>query len=168
MHSNTYTKQSKNSSTSGSLTALRDRPVWVAWKEVERDGNLTKEPRDPKRRGTKAKSDDPSTWGTRAAAEKMADLYAQREEVGGVGVVFCELGDDTHLCGIDLDSCLDPKAGKLKPHAAEIVQRFDVAYAETSPSGKGLKLYFRVRLDHLPMLRKAMGRPPDGKPAHGK
>lgn len=168
MQSKTSTKDRTNSITSVNLTALRDRPVWVAWKQVERGGDLTKEPRDPKRRGTKAKSDDPSTWGTRAAAEKMADLYAQRREVGGVGIVFCDLHDGTHLAGIDLDGCHDPTTGKLAPHAAEIVTRFDIAYAEISPSGSGVKLYFRIRAEHLPMLRKALGRTSDGKPAHGK
>lgn len=58
------------------------------------------------------------------------------------GVAFVISAVDPFV-GVDLDNCLDDE-GKLKPWAAEILARFDgVAYAEISPSGKGIKLLTR-------------------------
>jgi putative DNA primase/helicase len=149
-----------------SLTSLADLPIWVYWKQVMRNGNATKVPRNPNNRGHDAKSDDPATWAVRSKAEIGAKIVAKKGK-GGVGVMFADLGDGTSLIGIDLDACLS-KTGVLAPHAAEIVQRFATAYPEISPSGNGVKLYFRIRTVHMPIVRKALGRTQDGKTAHGK
>ena len=51
------------------------------------------------------------------------------------------LGDGTHLLGLDLDSCLKPTDGRqveFKDYANNILDRFGT-YSEVSPSGKGAK-----------------------------
>jgi hypothetical protein len=47
------------------------------------------------------------------------------------------------LCGIDLDTCRDLESGNLESWAEEVVARF-ASYAEVSPSGTGLKVFFRM------------------------
>lgn len=104
---------------------MAERPQWVNWRYVERDGQPTKIPFQPN--GQAAKSNDPATWSTFDAVN-----------VGGrfVGFVFAPGGG---LFGIDLDNCL--VKGELLPWAAEIVDHFPGAYVEVSPSGNGVKLF---------------------------
>lgn len=114
---------------------LRERAQWVCWKYIYRDGAETKVPFNvfscqP------ANSSDPATWAT------FADAVAACEEVtdyAGVGYVFSA---DDAFCGIDLDKCLDESEQFL--WGREIVERF-ACYTEISPSGRGVKLFFRGR-----------------------
>jgi primase-polymerase (primpol)-like protein len=56
---------------------LRDRPQWVCWRYIERDGKPTKCPYNAKT-GAMADSTDPSTWCTfddAVAAWKAGDQY---------------------------------------------------------------------------------------------
>lgn len=117
---------------------LINRPSWVVWKTVVRNGKPTKVPFDPKaaaRRGERcAKSNDPATW---------ADLWtAERAMVAGtfdgLGFVF---GPDGGLFGVDLDACLSP-GGELAGWAEDILEQF-TTYAEVSPSGTGVKIFGR-------------------------
>lgn len=98
---------------------------WVCWRHVERNGQITKIPVQPN--GDAAKANDPATWTT------FAEAIAADEKIG---FVFARKGG---LFGVDLDECL--VAGELAPWAAEIVERFPESYVETSPSGRGLKLF---------------------------
>jgi hypothetical protein len=116
--------------------SLADEPRWVAWRSELRGGKPTKIPYAP--RGGKAKADDPSTWGSRAAAEACAARIVN-DSGGGIGIMLGDLGGDTHLAGIDLDSSLDAD-GLIKPWAAEILTVAG-SYAEISPSGRGLKVF---------------------------
>lgn len=118
------------------LSDLNDERQWVAWRTEVREGKPTKVPYSPAT-GRRAKSDDPSTWATRAAAMR----YAAKIK-GGVGVMLGDLGEGFHLCGVDLDSCLD--GDTLAGWAEDVVSVFRT-YAEISPSGKGVKLFFLVR-----------------------
>ena len=52
------------------LDSLAGEPRWVAWRNERRGDKLAKIPYAPD--GRKAKADDPSTWGTRIAAETRA------------------------------------------------------------------------------------------------
>ena len=52
------------------LHALAREPRWVAWRYESRGGKPTKIPYAPD--GKRAKADDPSTWGTRTAAQTRA------------------------------------------------------------------------------------------------
>ncbi len=114
------------------LSDLNDEHRWVAWKNE----NGRKVPYNPKN-GRKAKADTPATWSTHAAAKTRAARIQ-----GNVGVVLGDLDNGYHLCGLDLDSCLD--GDTLADWAEEVVHTFDT-YAEVSPSGEGLKLFFLVR-----------------------
>jgi hypothetical protein len=67
--------------------------------------------------------------------------------------------DGLALGGVDLDACRDPTSGALAPWAEEVRARL-ATYAEVSPSGKGIKLFFGFDPSALPALRAAMGAAP--------
>ena len=112
-------------------------PLWVGWRQEERGGKSTKTPFDPVR-GTRAASNDPSTWATRNDAESWAIC----ERGDGVGLMFSTVGEAL-IAGIDLDCCVDPETGDVAGWAQEVIDRID-SYCETSPSGGGVKIFFRV------------------------
>lgn len=114
---------------------LRQRPQWVCWKYVQRDGKQTKCPVNPLN-GKLADSTSPSTWGT---FEQALDACRRLPELAGVGFVFS--ADDPY-CGIDLDDAIEPRTAQLKPWAQEIVTLVS-SYTEISPSGGGAKIFLR-------------------------
>lgn len=73
---------------------------WLAWVQTVRRGQATKVPYSPA--GGPGKSNDSSTWGTRAEAVARAKALG-----GDIGIVLGDLDDGTYLLGLDLDSCLD-------------------------------------------------------------
>jgi hypothetical protein len=134
------------------LGSLASAPRWVAWRNEWRgEGDarkLTKVPFGRDRRP--AKADDPSTWLTREEASDLAKSIAHGLG-GGIGIQLGDVGDGTYLTGFDLDSCLDEKQ-RLASWAAEIIKAAST-YAETSPSGKGVKLFaFVAANDVRPFL----------------
>ena len=133
------------------LAFLADLPRWVAWREDIRNDKPTKVPYDPNG-SSGAKANDPSTWGTRAEAERRA---AALEVPGQVGIQLGELDAAYGLGGIDLDTCRDPMTGKLTPWAEDIVANYDT-YTEVSPSGSGVKLFFRYAATDTLALRTAI------------
>jgi len=137
------------------LETLAARPLWVAWRAEEREPGkpVTKVPYSP--RGGRARADDPATWGTRDGAEDRARLLPRKFGAGGVGLELADLGDGYHLGGIDLDSCRN-ESGALTPWAVEVVDRL-ATYAEVSPSGTGVKAFFKYLTADLPEHRAAMG-----------
>src|SRR5215831_3321978 len=115
------------------LDSLAAEPRWVAWlNECRGDkGKPTKVPYQPVPDGGRAKASDPSTWGTREAAERrLEDLDVALG--GGMGIVLGDLGGDTYLGGIDLDSCLDQT--QTCAAWAEAVLAAAATYGEVSPS----------------------------------
>jgi len=138
------------------LKMLASERRWVAWRNEERGGKYTKVPYAPS--GLKAKADDPSTWGTRPAAEACARRIVNGLG-GGVGIELGDLGADQHLAGMDLDSCLQD--GDVAPWAAAILNAVD-SYAETSPSGRGLKIFFYVATEDVRWFLDLIGVEPDG------
>jgi putative DNA primase/helicase len=112
---------------------------WVAWRNEPRNDKPSKMPYAPS--GRKAKTDDPATWGTRAEAEARAARLVNGHGGGG-GIQLGDLGDDIYLAGLDLDSSLSQE-GTLMPWAEAILSGVPT-YAEVSPSGRGLKLFFYV------------------------
>ena len=74
--------------------ALKEAHRWVCF-------DAAKTPINPAT-GKNAMPNEPSTWGTLAAAQAAVTRYGLR----GVGVL---LGDG--LCGIDIDHCRDPATG---------------------------------------------------------
>ena len=112
---------------------LKQRPQWVCWKYVERDGRMTKCPVNA-RTGVLADSTAPSTWST--FDEAVATAQAN-DQLAGVGYVFA--ADDPY-CGVDLDKCIDPATGQTKPWAQKIIDNLN-SYTEVSPSGTGVKIF---------------------------
>lgn len=119
------------------LDELKSKDQWVAWKWVERNGRRTKPPVDPKT-GRGASHSDPSSWGS----YKQAAAFAAKHGLPGVGFV---LADDDYT-GIDLDRCIAAD-GQLEPWAEYAVGLLGETYAEISPSGKGLRLLARGKID---------------------
>ncbi|SEN57867.1 putative DNA primase/helicase [Gemmobacter aquatilis] len=128
-----------------------DAPIWTAWREESRGGRVTKVPY--RTTVDNSASDDPSTWITRAEARNVA-ARLKTDGRKGTGVF---LGGDTDLLlgGVDLDSCYDPVTRVLEPWAQAVVDRF-ASYAEVSPSGQGVKVFFHYRADDLEPLRTVM------------
>jgi hypothetical protein len=132
--------------------SLADESRWVAWRNELRGNKLTKVPKSAN--GRNAKSDDPSTWGTRAEAEAWAAQVVNGLG-GGIGYELGDLGGDTHIAGIDLDSCI-AQDGSL----ADWARPFLVAtpsYCEISPSGQGLKAFFYCATDDVRQFLELVG-----------
>jgi putative DNA primase/helicase len=79
------------------------------------------------------------TWGT--FFEALEALETGR--FSGIGFVFC--GADL-FAGVDLDKCRDPETGDLIPEARAVVDAFEGAYTEVSPSGTGVHIITRGKL----------------------
>lgn len=107
----------------------------VVWKYIERDGKWTKPPFQPN--GSFAKSTDSSTWCT--FPEAMA-AYATGN-FDGVGRVLN--GDG--IAGADFDHVLDPATRRVEQDADDYIKLLDT-YSEISPSGCGLRAFFRGKI----------------------
>ena len=118
------------------LASLARLPIWVGWRKERLRGRWVKRPYDPAT-GHWAEADNPTTWGTRSAAEKWAS-----DEGDGVGLMLSDIGD-AQLAGIDLDTCRDEKTGVIEAWAQEVIDRF-ASYTEVSPSGAGVKIFFTL------------------------
>jgi putative DNA primase/helicase len=115
---------------------LRQRPQWVCWRYIERDGKRTKCPFDAKT-GAMADSTESDTW----SAFDVADAAWKRSnQYQGVGFVFAA---DDPFCGVDLDDCIDVSTGQMKPWGQRIVAVLN-SYSEISPSGAGAKVFLEA------------------------
>jgi hypothetical protein len=59
-----------------------------------------------------------------------------------------------NVAGIDLDGCRE--GDTITPWAREVIERFDT-YAEVSPSGTGVKLFFQARSGDVEAVRTTFG-----------
>ncbi len=118
-------------------TRLQELRQWVCWEWEQRDGKATKVPFSP-HEPRRAKSDDPTTWGTLTEARQSA----RERDYEGVGFVFTA---EDPFCGVDLDAVLNPETGEVEEWAMEIVRELD-SYTEISPSGNGLHIILRAEL----------------------
>ena len=114
---------------------LKEHGNFCLWKYEDRldksTGELkpTKVPYNPRTLG-KARPNDPATFSDLATAQAAAAGF------DGLGVgVFGE------LAGLDVDHCIHD--GVLSDMAAHIVETMNT-YTEVSPSGEGLRLFFRA------------------------
>lgn len=104
---------------------LRERKQWLNW-ELHNDRKIP-----TTTIGQWAKTNDPECFSTFQEAALASDKIA-----------YVIQRDDPYV-GIDLDNCLDEK-GKLREWAIPITTRLDgVAFAEISPSGRGIKFITR-------------------------
>lgn len=113
---------------------LRDSGHWCVWRYEQRAGRgkPTKCPYNPCT-GERAKSNDPGTFGT--FREAVAALWYGGYDGPGVGTF-------DGLCAVDIDGCLD-EDGTPSPLAADIISALE-SYTETSPSGRGIRIFFRA------------------------
>jgi hypothetical protein len=139
------------------IAGFADLPRWVRWREEPRTNKKgeVRKTKVPYRVDCElcAKTNDPSTWSTRTAAEASLHLLpVANGRLKGVGIVLGDLGAGRLLWGTDLDSCRDPASGDLEPWAATIVRALG-SYTEISPSGTGVKVYGTCDSTLLPELK---------------
>lgn len=133
------TKASLKKITDNVPQELQDLPTWVMWSGESRlnDPNkASKRPINP-RTGGDAKSDDPSTWSS--LNPRVIKRASVLQGVSGLGVNL--LGQD--YVGLDLDNIINPQTGEINAKAAAMLDDLPPTYTEVSPSGKGLRLFFR-------------------------
>lgn len=116
---------------------LKSRKKWVGWKYwVDPQYPDSK----PKKRPMCAHANffgshaSPHTWGTYDVAARSAVRFGW----DGVGYV---LTADDNITGADLDQCRDPVTGAIEEWARDILSLGET-YAEVSPSGEGLRLFW--------------------------
>ena len=119
--------------------SLRNLHQWVVWRYEQRGGGKpTKVPHQID--GCLASSTDPHTW---CSWDEALKAWQKNPRTwSGVGFVFSAADP---FVGIDLDECL-LAAGKLKPWAQPIIDKFSGSYAEVSPSGRGIKIWVKGTL----------------------
>jgi putative DNA primase/helicase len=117
---------------------LKERPQWVNWKYAWDGKKWTKHPYNP-RSGRKASSTDMMTW---SPFEDVLAAY-ETSRYDGIGFVFCSAAP---FVGIDLDGCRDPETGEIGPEAQTIIDALS-GYAETSPSGTGVHIFVRGKIE---------------------
>ena len=113
---------------------LKDSGRFCVWRYEQPEGRdkPTKCPYSP-RTGERAKSNDPGTFGT--FQEAVAALWRGGFDGPGVGVF-------DGLCAVDIDHCI-AEDGTPSPLAMDIVSTLG-SYTETSPSGQGVRIFFRA------------------------
>jgi putative DNA primase/helicase len=159
-------RESDNQRTPTTIAECAQIPRWVAWRMEEDEGsdgeiNKKKVPVDPAT-GRRARTNDPMTFGTRAEADRRWRLMTTAHDGGGIGFVLGHISSRHVLFGIDLDSCIDPRTGKIAAWAREIIDRFD-SYAEISPSGEGAKVFFLMRAADADAVKQLLGTGEAGK-----
>jgi primase-polymerase (primpol)-like protein len=95
--------------------------------------------------GRPASSTDPATWA--AHAEAARSPYGT-----GLGYV---LADGDGIVVLDLDHCLDGE--QLAPWAARILEACPPTFVEVSPSGTGLHIWGRGRIERGRRIRREDG-----------
>lgn len=113
---------------------LKDNGRWCAWRYEQREGQdkPTKVPYNP-HTGGRAMSNNPDTF--TSFQEAVNALWPGRYDGLGVGLF-------DGLCAVDIDGCLD-EDGIPSPLAADIISTLE-SYTETSPSGRGVRIFFRA------------------------
>lgn len=116
---------------------LRALPAWLLWKGVPRtNGKIGKLPYYA---GTK------TPRGSHGTPEDIAQLATLDDAIKALkadpsfdGIGFATLAQ-FGIVALDADACIDD-AGKIRPDVEELV---DFTYAEISPSGRGIRAFFR-------------------------
>lgn len=137
------------------LVSLAESRRWVGWCLARRDGTgaPTKTPFTAP--GRMARSNDSGTWLTRADAERVASRLDKQNGMGGVGLMLGSHGG-VGIGGVDLDTCRAPETGAIEPWAQAVIDRFG-SYAEVSPSGTGVKVFFAYAPGEAEAIREVLG-----------
>lgn len=115
---------------------LKNNASFCVWKMEKRRGKATKVPYNPKT-GQMARTNDASTFSDFGTAMKA---YA----MGGWDGIGYRVSEG--IGAIDIDHCIR-EDGSLNDVAASILGIFSDAYFERSPSGSGLRGFFRLSPD---------------------
>ena len=115
---------------------LKQSASFCVWKMEKRSGRPTKVPYNP-RTGAMARTNDPSTFTDFNTAMKS---YA----IGGWDGIGYRVSEG--IGAIDIDHCIR-EDGSLNDVAASILGIFPDAYFERSPSGSGLRGFFKLSPD---------------------
>ena len=115
---------------------LKQSASFCVWKMEKRSGRPTKVPYNP-RTGAMARTNDPSTFTDFNTAMKS---YA----IGGWDGIGYRVSEG--IGAIDIDHCIR-EDGSLNDVAASILGIFSTAYFERSPSGTGLRGFFKLSPD---------------------
>ena len=115
---------------------LKQSASFCVWKLEKRQGKTTKVPYNPKT-GALARTNDPSTFADFGSAMKA---YA----MGGWDGIGYRVSEG--IGAIDIDHCIR-EDGSLNDVAASILGIFNDAYFERSPSGSGLRGFFKLSPD---------------------
>ena len=116
--------------------ALKQSASFCVWKLEKRSGRLTKVSHDPRTRQM-AKTNEPDTFTDFKTAMKA---YA----IGGWDDIGYRVSEG--IGAIDIDHCIR-EDGSLNDVAAFILGIFSTAYFERSPSGTGLRGFFKLSPD---------------------
>ena len=85
--------------------------------------------------GKSARSNDPNTWTDYQTAKDAVEQFG----FTGIGFMFTK---EDGFVGIDVDHCYDARTGTFNEVASAILAK-QKTYAEFSPSGNGVHLWFR-------------------------
>lgn len=130
--------------------ALRNLEAWLIWRFEAQEDPTAKPRKVPyyadgaRRYGAQGTREDVARLVTFEAAKRAA---ARR---GFDGVGFAPRAE-LDVCALDFDNCILPN-GRVMP---EVLNVLDSSYAELSPSGKGIRAFFKGQLGNL----KAHGEP---------
>lgn len=123
------------------MNTIKSEKRWCLWKLEWVKGKLNKVPYQIDH--TRAKSNNPKTWAT---FDQANAVYEQNKQVyNGIGLFFSD-----SLCGIDVDGSHDPDHKERNPLETEVLAMFSGTYQETSPSGNGDHILFRVDPARVP------------------
>ncbi len=115
---------------------LRKKASFCLWKMEKRSGRKTKVPYNP-RTGEMARTNTPSTFSDFSTASKAYAMGVW----DGIGIRVAE-----GIGAIDIDHCIR-EDGTINDVAASILGFFPNAYFEKSPSGTGLRGFFKLSPD---------------------
>jgi putative DNA primase/helicase len=121
---------------SGVPQEMQQLAQWVCWRYEERKGKITKVPVNPETGGNAA-SDNPDTWAPLERAWQRA-----KGSLGTRGIGFMLSGG---YVGLDLDHVV-MDAKRCTPRTQALLSQWRCTYAEYSPSGTGVHVFFRGEL----------------------
>lgn len=128
---------------------LTNLPRWLLWRSERRGGRATKVPY--RRDGRRASATEPRDWSSYA---EITCTYAARPGFySGLGIVLGQLADGAVLAGLDLDACLTAEG--ISAWAQPFLDTLR-SYAEVSPSGTGIKVFFLIAEGDLHVLRERL------------
>ena len=116
---------------------LRKLAQFLIWRSIPYQGKMVKRPYSVAEPGKLCDATHPGNWTTFGAA---LELIFRDPQWNRLGFAFAIGG---LIVGVDLDDCFDAN-GNLYPWAWALIQKLGPSYYEISPSGKGLKAWFRV------------------------